>query len=95
MPLLPKMDRMKSSRGVGPIIALLLLVIPALYVGGYALASERKGNPFRGYRVEYYRLGRFADLGSRGFHPLHIVDRRLIRPSYWQGQTHNPLVLFQ
>ncbi len=89
------MDRMKTSLGVGPIIGLLLLVIPALYVGGYALASERKGNPFRAYHVEYYCLGRFADLGSGGFYPLHIVDRRLIRPSYWQGQTHNPLLLFQ
>jgi hypothetical protein len=79
------------------IVAILLLLLPVLYVGSYlalvdpycrARVDPSTRHPFRepGYIFERYRIG--GKLCERIFWPLEQVDYKL-RPKMWEPSVKN------
>jgi hypothetical protein len=63
----------KNRRSAGPlIIAIVLLLLPMLYVGSYLALKQ----------VEYYCWG--GDWASRLYWPLEQIDRKM-RPEAWKS----------
>ncbi|WP_425615451.1 hypothetical protein NA78x_005371 [Anatilimnocola sp. NA78] len=75
------------------IVAILVLLVPLLYVGSY-LALVVPGQEYTGgsgavYRTSYYRYGgRWAE---RIFWPLEQIDRK-VRPGAWANDPFHPVL---
>jgi hypothetical protein len=77
---------MTQSRGP-LIVAIVLLLLPMLYVGSY-FATVRPVDNHHGYVYQYPRIG-----SSRGrwiFWPLEQLDRN-VRPDNWRYEKMDPI----
>jgi len=76
----------KRSSAAPLIVAIVLLLLPVLYVGSYLALVDPRGFyiPPSGLAVEFthYRFG--GDLADVFFWPLEQIDRRL-RPVAWRS----------
>ncbi len=74
----------KRSFTVPIVVALVLLLLPSLYVGVYYAMVDYEATISLG-RVEWtptYSLG--GDTAKVVFSPVHWIDRK-VRPDYWEG----------
>ncbi|WP_425617882.1 hypothetical protein NA78x_001572 [Anatilimnocola sp. NA78] len=80
------------------IVAVVLLLLPVLYVGSYLALVVPQGMPVdlgNDFRMDYYRLA--PEYSSIFFAPLEWVDK-MIRPEAWwkpmslDSQLHSPRV---
>jgi hypothetical protein len=84
------MDKQRQARAP-LVIAIVLLLLPLLYVGSYLalkkpFAITLLGNGRNGtYVVADYRMGQ--RIASYAFYPLEQIDRKL-RPSAWEPTGH-------
>jgi hypothetical protein len=85
------------SASMLPALVLGLLLLPGLYLGGYAALVQRAEFSFwcgfganTSYYAAHYRVG--GDWADKLFAPAHALDRR-VRAAYWEPQWHTPLSL--
>ena len=72
---------MKSESRVPPIVAIVLLLLPALYVGSYlAMMDHQPLAPFNRIRAANFRFG--GNAAHYFYLPLIWIDSK-VRPAYW------------
>jgi hypothetical protein len=87
--------KVNSMKRTPVIIAVVLLLLPVLYVGSYLVLLQRialpvsvlSGRPVPIMNVAAYRIG--GQYAKAFFWPLEQIDRRL-RPGAWESSSRNP-----
>jgi hypothetical protein len=85
----------QSQSHAALIVAIVLLLLPVLYLGSYfALVVPRSvlvpiTGPIgeSGFLVRHYRYG--GDWAERAFWPLEQIDRK-VRPRAWEREDYGP-----